>query len=214
MTKKATKQAPEPAVPTGTRTTSTTARRQLTDAREMRALAHPVRVALLELLSRDGPLTATAAGEVLGESPANMSFHLRTLAKYGFVEEAPGGTGRQRPWRRVFVGNSWDLDNDDAAADAAAEGLARHVAQRTDERRRTWDATRASYPKAWREAAFAIDSLTYLTSDELHDISVEIVAILDRYTERVADRDKRPEGSSPVSIVATGHPIAPTPSGN
>ena len=46
-------------------------------------------------------MTATQAGEALGESPANVSFHLRTLAKYGFVEEAPGGTGRQRPWRRV-----------------------------------------------------------------------------------------------------------------
>ena len=55
----------------------------------MRALAHPVRVALLELLGRDGPMTATQAGEALGESPANASFHLRTLAKYGFVEEAP-----------------------------------------------------------------------------------------------------------------------------
>ena len=65
----------------------------------MRALAHPVRLALLEALTDAGQLTATEAGERVGESPANTSFHLRQLAKYGFVEEAEGGTGRRRPWK-------------------------------------------------------------------------------------------------------------------
>jgi DNA-binding transcriptional ArsR family regulator len=189
-------------------------RRQLTDAREMRALAHPVRVALLELLGRDGPMTATQAGEVLGESPANTSFHLRTLAKYGFVEEAEGGTGRQRPWRRVSVGHSFELDNDDAAMDAAAQGLSRFFAERSFERRQMWEATNSSYPKAWREASFVLDSLTYLTADELQSVGEEIMALLDRYADRVADRSKRPAGANPVAIVASGHPVAPTPSGN
>ena len=189
-------------------------RRQLTDAREMRALAHPVRVALLELLGRDGPMTATQAGEVLGESPANTSFHLRTLAKYGFVEEAPGGTGRQRPWRRVAVGHAFELDNEDAAVDSAAKGLSRYFAQRALERREIWEATRSSYPKEWRDASFVLDSLTYLTADELQSVGEELMAILDRYADRVADRAERPAGAKPVAIVATGHPVAPTPSGN
>ena len=110
-------------------------KRALADAREMRALAHPVRVALLELLGRDGPMTATQAGDALGESPANTSFHLRTLAKYGFVEEAPGGTGRQRPWQRVAQAHTWDYESDDPATVAAAEGLSRFFDQRIDERR-------------------------------------------------------------------------------
>src|SRR5262245_58937004 len=70
----------------------------LTDPKAMRALAHPVRMALLELLGVAGTITATQASEVLGESPANCAFHLRTLAKYGFVKEAGGGRGRERPW--------------------------------------------------------------------------------------------------------------------
>jgi hypothetical protein len=37
---------------------------------------------------------------MLGESPASCAFHLRTLAKYGFVEKAGGGRSRERPWRR------------------------------------------------------------------------------------------------------------------
>ena len=189
-------------------------RRELTDAREMRALAHPVRVALLELLGRDGPMTATQAGEVLGESPANASFHLRTLAKYGFVEEAPGGTGRQRPWRRVAGGHSFELDSEDSATAAAAQGLARHFARRADERRQTWEATRSSYSREWREASFAFDSLTYLTAEELQLVGEQVIEIIDRYSDRVADRSKRPAGAFPVAIYATGHPVTPTPSGN
>ena len=52
----------------------------LTDPKAMRALAHPLRWALLEALAHAGTLTATQASEMLGESPANGAFHLRTLA--------------------------------------------------------------------------------------------------------------------------------------
>ena len=56
-------------------------RQVITEARAMRALAHPLRVALLEVMRRDGEITATQAAELLGESPGNMSWHLQTLAK-------------------------------------------------------------------------------------------------------------------------------------
>ena len=67
----------------------------------MRAVAHPLRMALLELFAYHETLTATQASELLGESPANSAFHLRTLAKYGFLREAGGGKGRERPWTLV-----------------------------------------------------------------------------------------------------------------
>ena len=79
--------------------------RRLTDARVMRAMAHPTRIELMELVAREGELTATRAAELLGLSPANCSFHLRQLAKYGFVEEAPPVPGRVRTWRRGSIGN-------------------------------------------------------------------------------------------------------------
>ena len=78
--------------------------RKLTDPRAMRAVAHPVRIALLEVLGTEGPLTATQAGELIGESPTTCSFHLRQLAKYGFIEEVAGVAGRKRPWRLVHTG--------------------------------------------------------------------------------------------------------------
>ena len=153
----------------------------------MRALAHPVRVALLELLTRDGPMTATEAGEALGESPANTSFHLRTLAKFGFVEEAPGGTGRQRPWQRVGLGNSFEVEGDEATA-AAARSLADHFARR---------AVRApagvgADPLVLRQGVARRRDL--LRHGDVPDagradaVGEEIVAIIDRYRVRLADR--------------------------
>jgi Helix-turn-helix domain len=86
----------------------------------IRALAHPVRWALLDALDQAGTLTATQASEMLGESPANCAFHLRTLAKYGYVEEAGGGRGRERPWRPSFDSLSWRSLQDDPEATRAA----------------------------------------------------------------------------------------------
>jgi hypothetical protein len=56
-------------------------RRIVSDARTMRALAHPVRIALLEAIGREGELTASHAAEMLDESPGNMSWHLQTLSR-------------------------------------------------------------------------------------------------------------------------------------
>src|ERR1700733_12702837 len=74
---------------------------QVNDPALMRALAPPLRWQLLEALTHAGTLTATQASEILGETPANCAFHLRTLAKYGFAREAGGGRGRERPWTRT-----------------------------------------------------------------------------------------------------------------
>ena len=121
--------------------------RQLTDPRVVRALAHPVRLALLEALVREGPLTATEAAELLSDSPGNMSWHLQTLAKYGYVEEAEGGVGRRRPWRRVAIGTMYDetAGDPELAMAAAALGLLGH--ERALERFRLWLGERSSYPE-------------------------------------------------------------------
>jgi DNA-binding transcriptional ArsR family regulator len=188
--------------------------KQLTDPKEMRALAHPVRIALLEVLAREGPLTATEAGELVDESPANCSFHLRTLAKYGFVEEAEGATGRNRPWQRVSIGNSFSAVQPDAESTIAAHELGALFQGRTYERLRRWSATQHQYDPVWQEAAFMCDTITYLTAEELEAVGRELRERLEPYRERSIDRDKRPADAKPVSIALFGHPVEPTPSGN
>ena len=68
-------------------------RTRLSDPRALRAYAHPTRMELVGLLRREGPLTATRAAELTGESVASCSYHLRMLAKYDLVEKAEGGRG-------------------------------------------------------------------------------------------------------------------------
>lgn len=186
---------------------------RITDARAMRALAHPLRVALLDAIRRDGEITATRAAELLGESPGNMSWHLQTLAKYGFVEEAGQGRGRSRPWRVTSDTQSFETAMTDPETAVAGEALERTFLERTYNEMREWWSQRLTYPVKWRRAAFATASIRYLTPEELAEIMHETIAIYDRYAER-EDHEKRPAGALPVRLYAHGHPLPPTPSGN
>jgi predicted ArsR family transcriptional regulator len=179
----------------------------------MRALAHPLRLALLEAIRRDGEITASRAAELLGESPGNMSWHLQTLAKYGFVEETGHGRGRSRPWRVTSDSRSFETGMSDPETAAAGEALERTFLERTFNQVREWWSRRLAYPAKWRRAAFMTDSVRYLTATELAAVMVEIQAIYDRYGER-KEAEQRPAGALPVHLHAHGHPIPPTPSGN
>ena len=84
---------------------------------------HPVRIALLDLLAEVGTVTSTEAAARLGHSSGLCSFHLRQLARYGLIEEAPPTDGRARPWQL-----RWESDHltDQAGAvefTALAHGL-------------------------------------------------------------------------------------------
>lgn len=71
------------------------------DPRALRAIAHPHRNRILSELYAAGSLRAADVARLL-EMPANKaSFHLRQLAKYGLIEEAPeeARDRRDRVWR-------------------------------------------------------------------------------------------------------------------
>lgn len=187
--------------------------REITDARTMRALAHPTRLELLDVLRREGELTATRAAELLGESPGNMSWHLQTLAKYGFVEETGEGRGRSRPWRIASASNRFRTDPGAPGAMAAGAALAGQVLDRSVRDEREWMASRHGYPPEWQNSAFLNTSTSYLTPDELVSLGSELAEIFARYNSR-EDRARRPADALPVRLTAFGHPLPPTDSGN
>ena len=72
------------------------------DMTSLKALAHPLRVRIVDTLSIHGQSTASGLASRLGESSGATSYHLRQLEKHGFVREVEGkGTGRERWWERV-----------------------------------------------------------------------------------------------------------------
>lgn len=108
----------------------------------MLALAHPTRLSILELLGQEGSLTATWAGQWLGESPGTMSWHLRLLARHGFVTEADAGRGRRRPWKLTAPGTRWDPEPQSDAERAATDTLFSMVVERAFGQLRAWLASR------------------------------------------------------------------------
>jgi hypothetical protein len=179
----------------------------LSDPKAMRALAHPVRMALLELLGVTETVTATQASEVLGESPANCAFHLRTLAKYGFVKEAGGGHGRERPWtaaqRSIKISTT---EQTDPQAALAADALGQVWFERWLDRARRVFGSKERVP-GWEEATQWSRSGLLLTPEESVQVARDVRKILDRYRDRERDPSRRPAGALPVECVFFTSPI-------
>lgn len=177
------------------------------DPLAMRALAHPLRLRLLEELTLRGPLTATQAGDLVGESPSSCSFHLRTLAKYGFVEEAEGGTGRQRPWRTVAVGNRWRTGPGvSAAVRTAGEALAAQVRRRDLELLEEHAAREDELPQEWVDASIHSNFGSWLTVEELAELGEALTDLWRPYLARLRDPGSRPEGARLVHMFAHAFP--------
>ena len=188
---------------------STPETRQISDAQTMRALSHPVRIAILETLGVEGPMTATEVGERIGESPTTCSFHLRQLAKYGFVEEAGGGKGRARPWRMKTLSIAI-RGHDSPEAELAAEVLGDMMLERQRDRYRTWQNTKAAYRSEWREAAGEDQYVVYLTAAELKQLREDLSELIHpRFEERLTDPSRRPPGSAPVEMFLFSYPLSP-----
>src|SRR4051812_44109079 len=181
---------------------------EVTDPKAMRALAHPVRIALLEALTTHAQLTATEAGEIVGESPANTSFHLRQLAKYGYVEEAEGGTGRRRPWKRKHLGMSFTEVHDDPETAAAARQLSRVFTDRYLARAAQGLEENRSLPDEWRKVLGWNQMDLYLTPDEVDQIDKAILDLMfETFGERRVRTEATPENAERVEILTLAYRV-------
>jgi DNA-binding transcriptional ArsR family regulator len=180
---------------------------QLTDPRALRALAHPIRLELMSWLRREGPLTATQAAGRIGESPPNCSFHLRQLAKYGLVEEAGGGRGRERPWRATAITTEWAARGKDEETDAAGAMLSRVVVERYFQGALEWLERRDDEEHEWIDAAAISDAIVYLTPAELRELDEKIRGLLKPYLNRLEDPTPPGEGARVVNVIALAFPF-------
>jgi len=70
---------------------------------QLKALGHPLRVRVLEMLGQEGEwqLTNRELAQRLGVDPGHLHFHVRMLLKAGLIELADDGAGREKPYRAV-----------------------------------------------------------------------------------------------------------------
>ncbi|WP_405693391.1 winged helix-turn-helix domain-containing protein [Streptomyces sp. NBC_01185] len=161
---------------------------------------HEVRTALLGLLAEVGAVTATEAASRLGYSSGLCSFHLRQLARHGFIEEAPHSGGRARPWR---------LKQPTSPVGGVAEeqfgDLARGL---EDESWQRWLAQRDDAPSEWRDDA-AFSAVAYLTPEEMRRVAGVIRRALEPYQERELRPLARPGSARPVALITRLFPLLP-----
>jgi DNA-binding transcriptional ArsR family regulator len=182
--------------------------RDITDPRMLRAMAHPVRLKLINSLILLGPATATELADRVGDTPANCSWHLRQLAKFGFIEEATDlpYKGRNRPWRWVPIGNRWGSPDDSPAFASARAEVSNTLLGFELAEHHAWEKVKPQASPDWQAASFTLQNFAWLTSDELAEAQSAIHDIMFRHHDRVADPAKRPKDSRPIRFVAWGNP--------
>jgi DNA-binding transcriptional ArsR family regulator len=175
---------------------------RLTDPKMMRALAHPARIAIWTHIGLRGPATATECAEVAGLSPSACSYHLRALARYGFVEEdrTAAADGRERPWRAKMLALTIDEGPDTPAAErVASQLLVENFRAGAEEIRVRYVDRRSEYPADWQAAAGEFFSVAHVTADELRELRAKLLEIMTSYVR--IDETERSPGALPVRLM-------------
>lgn len=171
---------------------------RVTDPRALHALAHPTRVALLDHLMATGARTASQCAEAVGESASTCSWHMRQLARFGFVERVESADGRERPWRATATGFAYDLGESRPGDErlqsavlmtqvrAEEQALLRHLEARNE------------LPLPWRDASVVHTYHLLMTPDELATLQSELDQAIRPFIALA--RDDTPEDARPVRL--------------
>jgi Helix-turn-helix domain len=173
---------------------------RITDPKALRALAHPLRWKLLEIVGREGTATATECANQTGESVANCSYHLNMLAKYNYVQQAAGGHGREKPWQAVDMHislNEEGMDTDGLLAARAATGaFFDYELTQIKERYETVHLE----PPEWRAVLGLDNNYAFLTTEEVEELREAMRELIDKFSERRTNPRLRPEGARSVNF--------------
>lgn len=172
----------------------------ISDPQRIRALAHPLRIRLLDILS-DEDATASRCSEVTGESVASCSFHLRTLAKYGFIEPAEP-RGREKPWRLLARTRTITPDWNDPASVRAVQEFAALDLEQEMARLLNWVHRSNELPMEWVEATTITSATVWVTREELEQLSAAVNALTAPYRGRRQHPETRPDGARKAHLFA------------
>lgn len=176
---------------------------EITDPQAMRALAHPVRLAILDHLRRHGPATATQLAPDVGATPSVTSWHLRHLAGFGLVRDSePGPDRRQRRWEAAARGFRFEapLDPADEEGQAAARVLSQQMFRRYADLPSRWaDEVGPALDPTWLRLAGLANTRLVVSAEELAAIEDGIERVLAPYVTR--DPAERPADGRGVLLM-------------
>ncbi|HEX4402101.1 MAG TPA: helix-turn-helix domain-containing protein [Galbitalea sp.] len=180
------------------------------DPASLKGLAHPLRVAMLDYLTVHGPATASQIAEILRESSAQTSYHLRQLDRHGFVREVDGlGSSRERWWERI-PGAGWRWSPEGEHSSASGQAAAQIVLSEFEQQRRRHIDDFRRYgseklPREWTDAAQLTTTNVRLTAEQFAQVSAALAnarsEILKPYLR------KSPDGSRPVQVHLNIFPV-------
>jgi DNA-binding transcriptional ArsR family regulator len=166
------------------------------DAAQLRALAHPLRLQLLEVLGAEGPSTASQLARRLGESSGATSYHLRALYRAGMVEEAEQRNARERWWQRsqerLLIPNSVPQD---ASATERVELQAAHsqiesiLVDRDENAMRRWMGVRYDLPLEWQDAQWIGNFRMWATAGEVREFVRAVIELAEPLRKAPETRD-------------------------
>ncbi|NUT07962.1 MAG: helix-turn-helix transcriptional regulator [Hamadaea sp.] len=161
--------------------------RDITDPEILKGLAQPIRQKIYRLLAQIGPATGGELSKRLGTDPGQTSYHLRELAKRGFVEDVPelARDRRERWWRLVPGAVSWSaLEFGDPEGTAVASAAKAQTVIDEFERVRRYEQTRTEWSPEWQQAAMSSDSFLRLTAGELAELNRELMTVVQDWAAR------------------------------
>ncbi|SEG54378.1 Helix-turn-helix domain-containing protein [Nonomuraea solani] len=182
----------------------------LSDPKAMRALAHPARLMILDRLGVEGSATATEVAEIAGITPSAASYHLRMLAKYGFVEDAPPrGDGRERLWQAVDKSLSVGVLPEDQPEVRAAKVslMAAFRREANDEANRALSQVDQE-PEDWRDATQFGRTRIRVSAQELAQLRDGIEKLIEPYRVRRRSEAEAPEGARISEVQVNLFPVA------
>ncbi|MFV0320194.1 MAG: ArsR/SmtB family transcription factor [Microbacterium sp.] len=175
----------------------------------LRALSHPIRVQIYDILSQYGPQTASTLAERLGESSGSTSYHLRALAKHDLIREVAGrGSGRERWWERPIGGVTFL--NEDAIKTPAGRAVTQLAMReffrnRSDQLREFTEHGIERESEDWRDASLISTASANLTAAQTRELSRKIMALVDETVR--AHRHQAGEGVRPVTMRVDVFPL-------
>lgn len=181
------------------------------DLSALKALSHPLRIRMYDLLADDGPATASQLATAVGESSGTTSYHLRVLARHGLIEEdVERGDRRDRWWRVRRGGIQVDARRfrEDPAAEPVLDAVAGQLWRQASRQLEIWYRTARRWDEAWIAASTSTTVRLEATSEELAALRDEVIAVLERHRDALQQRQP-PPGATRVMVQFHGFPLPP-----